>query len=153
MDEHIYKKHNKTLLMYHLVFPVKYRKKVFTGEVCETLKEVCKGISERFEINFIEIGMETDHVHFLIQGVPKMPVSRVVTIIKSITAREIFARYPKIKREILWGGNLWTSGYYANTVGLYASKETITRYIQNQGKDERDYQKIYEGQLDLDFGD
>jgi putative transposase len=53
----------------------------------------------------------------------------------------------------LWGGNLWTSGYYANTVGLYASKETITRYIQNQGKDERDYQKIYEGQLDFDFGD
>lgn len=96
--------------------------------------------------------MEEDHVHFLVQSVPKLAVTRIVTIIKSITAREIFMSYPRIKKEILWGGALWTSGYYANTVGLYASKETITRYIQNQGQEKREYKKIYENQPELDFG-
>ena len=151
-DEHIYKNHNKTMLLYHLVFPAKYRRKVFTEEVGERLKEICMEIEKCYEIRFVEIGMEEDHVHFLVQSVPKLAVTRIVTIIKSITAREIFMSYPRIKKEILWGGALWTSGYYANTVGLYASKETITRYIQNQGQEKREYKKIYENQPELDFG-
>ena len=151
-DEHIAKSHNRTLLLFHLVFPAKYRKKVFTQEVEETLRLVCLGIEERYEIRFIEIGMEEDHVHFLVQGIPTMSVSRIVTIIKSITAREIFKAHPDLKREVLWGGNLWTSGYYANSVGLYASKDTIMRYIQNQGKGGDAYRKLYESQPELDFG-
>ena len=115
MRDHIFKSHNKTVLLYHLVFPAKYRRKVFTKEVEKILVETCMGISERFEINFLEIGNDEDDVHFLIQGVPKMPVSRIVQIIKSLTAREIFSRNQEIKK-VLWGGNLWTSGFYANTV-------------------------------------
>ena len=116
-----------------MVFPAKYRRKVFTKEIEKTLVEVCLGISERFEINFLEIGNDEDHVHFLIQGVPKMPVSRIVQIIKSLTAREIFAKHHEIKK-VLWGGNLWTSGFYANTVGQYGSEEMIRKYVKNQGK-------------------
>lgn len=65
-DEHLYKSHNKTLLMYHLVFPLKYRKNVITEESGKTLVNVCKEISERYEIEFIEIGYESNHVHFLV---------------------------------------------------------------------------------------
>lgn len=150
-DEHIAKSHNRTLLLYHLVFPAKYRRPVFTPEVEESLRQVCQDIERCYEIRFVEIGLEPDHVHFMVQGVPTMAVTRMVTIIKSITAKEIFRLHPYIKKEILWGGNLWTSGYYANTVGLYASRETIARYIQNQGKNEKEYRKIYEGQPELDF--
>ena len=150
MNEHVYKSHNKTLLLYHMVFPAKYRREVFTPEVEETLKEVCIGIEKRYEIRFVEIGLEENHVHMLVQGIPTMPVTRLVTIIKSLTAREIFRRHPKIRKDVLWGGNLWTSGYYANTVGLYASKDTIKKYIQNQGNP-NEYEKIYEGQIELDL--
>lgn len=151
MDEHIYKEHNKTLLLYHMVFPVKYRRKIFTEEVGNKLKEVCKGIGMAYEMKFVEIGMEEDLVHMLVQGIPTMSVSQMVKTIKSITAREIFKAYPRIKKEILWGGNLWTSGYYANTVGQYGSKDTIMKYIQNQGKDVKGYEKIYESQQEFDF--
>ena len=147
MSDHIFKSHNKTVLLYHMVFPAKYRRKVFTKEIEKTLVEVCLGISERFEINFLEIGNDEDHIHFLIQGVPKMPVSRIVQIIKSLTAREIFARHPEIKK-ILWGRNLWTSGFYANTVGQYGSEEMIRKYVKNQGKI---YHKVHTGQLRLDL--
>jgi REP element-mobilizing transposase RayT len=146
----IYKRHNKTLLLYHLVFPAKYRREVFTDEVEESLKIVCVGISLRYEINFIEIGMEADHVHFLVQSVPIMPVSKIVVTIKSITAKEIFRLHNEVKDK-LWGGNLWTSGYYANTVGQYASKDVIQKYIAEQGHVQTEYKKIYDGQLRFDF--
>lgn len=95
--------------------------------------------------------MEADHVHFLVQGVPKMAVLTIVKTIKSITAREIFKAHPSLKKDLLWGGSVWTSGFFANTVGLDASKDTIKRYIQNQGKDGGEYRKVYESQPELDF--
>jgi len=147
MSEHILKSHNKTLLLYHLVFPSKYRRKVFTKEIEKSLIEVCRDIGERYEINFIEIGNDEDHIHFLVQGIPNMPISKIVQIIKSITAREIFLKHKEIKK-LLWGGNLWTSGFYANTVGQFANEETIRKYVKNQGKV---YNKVYSGQLQLEL--
>ena len=132
-----------------MVFPAKYRKKIFDDTVDQTLKEVCLEISERYEIHFVEIGNDVDHVHFLIQSVPTLSVTRIVTIIKSITAREIFAKHKEVKK-VLWGGNLWTSGYYVNTVGQYGNEEVIQKYIQNQGKDV-EYTKLHEDQLKLEL--
>ena len=149
-DQHIYKSHNKTLLLYHLVFPAKYRKKIFGEEVDNTLKDVCLEISDRYEIHFVEIGNDLDHVHFLVQSVPTLSVTRIVTVIKSITAREIFAKHKELKK-VLWGGNLWTSGFYANTVGMYASQDVIQEYIRNQGKKDKEYVKLYQGQLSLEL--
>ncbi|MCK5101549.1 MAG: IS200/IS605 family transposase [Cyclobacteriaceae bacterium] len=147
MDEHIYKRHNKTLLLYHLVFPLKYRRSVITEEVGLSLKEVCLGISERYEVQFVEVGYEPDHVHFLVQSVPSMSVSELVRKIKSITAKQLFTRHPEIKAK-LWGGNFWTSGYYANTVGQYGNAEVIRKYVENQGK-KREYKKVHSEQLSL----
>jgi len=144
-DEHIYKRHNKTLLLYHLVFPIKYRRKVIDGPISNYVKEVCREIGERYEIQFVEIGTDDDHVHFLIQSIPSMSVSKIVQTIKSISAREIFKKYPQLKRE-LWGGNFWTSGYYANTVGQYGNKEVIRKYVENQG---REYKLLHTEQLRL----
>ena len=146
MSDHIVKSHNKTLLLYHLVFPAKYRRKVFTDKVDEGLKTICLGISERYEIHFVEIGVEDNHIHFLVQRVPTLTVTKIVTIIKSITGREIFRLYSEVKKE-LWGGSLWTSGYYANTVGQFANEEVIRIYVANQGKK---YNKLHSAQL-LDF--
>ncbi len=147
MGDHIFKRHNKTLLMYHLVFPLKYRKSVITDEIGEGLKQVCLEISERYEVHFIEIGYESNHVHFLVQSVPSYPVSKIIKMIKSITAKQLFRRYPEIKVK-LWGGKFWTSGYYANTVGQYSNEEVIRAYVKNQGM-EKEYKKIYSNQLTL----
>ena len=149
MEKHIYKSHNKTLLLYHLVFPAKYRRKVFDESVDKTLKTICLEISDRYEIYFIEIGNDLDHVHFLVQSVPMLSITKIVTIIKSITAREIFSKHPEVKK-ILWGGSLWSSGYYANTVGQFSNSEVIKQYIKNQGKDS-EYKKLHQGQLNLEL--
>ena len=129
------------------MFPAKYRRKVFNKEVEESLKNICIGISERYEINFVEIGVDDDHVHYLIQSVPMLSITKIVITIKSILAREILSTHKEIKK-ILWGGNLWTSGYYANTVGQYANEDVISNYVKNQRKE---YRRIYRGQLKLDL--
>jgi len=149
MGEHVTKRYNKTLLLYHIVCPLKYRRDVITNEIGESLKEICLQISERYEIHFIEIGYEPDHVHFLVQSVPTMNLSEIIRAIKSITAKQLFQRHPEIKAK-LWGGKFWTSGFYANTVGQYGNEEVIRKYIENQGKQEV-YKKVYDGQLTLDF--
>jgi putative transposase len=132
MVTHIAKRHNKTLLLYHLVCPAKYRRKVFTKDIESTLKSVCLDIGIKYEITFIEIGVDTDHVHFLIQLIPTMPIATAVKVIKSITAKHIFKHHSEVK-EFLWGGNFWTMDYYANTVGQYGNLKMIENYVKKQG--------------------
>lgn len=145
MSEHIIKSHNKTLLLYHIVCPVKYRRKAITENISNTIKEVCFEISERFEIHFVEIGTDEDHVHFLVQSVPMFSPKTIVQTIKSVVAREVFKNHPEIKK-LLWGGKFWTSGYYINTVGQYGNEKTIKNYVQNQGKN---YKRVHRGQPTL----
>jgi len=128
--------------MYHIVCPVKYRRVIFdTDKIDNELREICFGINKRYEIDFIEIGADNDHVHFLIQTVPKYSPSQVVRLIKSITAKELFKRCPEIKKD-LWGGEFWSKGYFISTVGQYTNEEVIKRYVANQGK-ESEYKKIH----------
>ncbi len=140
MSEYIHKSYNVTVLMYHLVFPAKYRKVVFDDTVEDIMKEVFMDIEKRYMMKFLEIGTDKDHVHFLIQAVPTYSVTKLVTIIKSISARGVFQRCPEVKRK-LWGGEFWTEGYFASTVGKQGSEEMIADYVKKQG---REYIRIHE---------
>ena len=94
MSKYIHKSHNVIVLLYHLVFPAKYRRAVFDITVDQVLREVCLEIEKRYQIKFLEIGTDEDHVHFLVQSVPTYSVTKIVTIIKSVTARQIFRLCP-----------------------------------------------------------
>jgi REP element-mobilizing transposase RayT len=118
--------------MYHIVCPAKYRQTVFFEKVETELKKICSEIEKRYEIEFIEIGSDDDHVHFLVQSVPTYSPKKIVQTIKSITAREIFKRCPEVK-EYLWGGKFWTDGYFVSTVSTHGTEEMIKNYVQQQG--------------------
>ena len=147
MSLYIHKSHNVSVLLYHIICPAKYRKAVFSDEVGDELKEICIEISKRYEIHFIEIGTDGDHVHFLVQSVPTYSPTKIVRTIKSITARELFRRLPSVK-EVLWGGEFWTDGYYIETVGKKGNETVIQKYIQSQGKEAK-YIKLHYEQLQL----
>src|SRR5215203_5323947 len=139
MSQLIRKRYNVNILLYHIVCPAKYRKAVFTEEVDQTLKEICEGIEERFEIEFLEIGTDQDHVHFLVQSVPEYSPTKIVRTIKSITAKEIFKRMPEVKKQ-LWGGEFWSDGYFISTVGSHGTEEMIKQYVKEQGKSQDNIQ-------------
>jgi putative transposase len=131
-SRYIHKSHNVSVVLYHVVCPAKYRKVVFSKEVDETLKRTCMEISKRYEIHFLEIGTDRDHVHFLVQSVPMYSVTKIVRTLKSITAREIFREHPDVRKK-LWGGEFWTDGYFVNTVSKFGDEASISKYVQNQG--------------------
>ena len=146
-SKHIHKSHNVSYLIYHYVCPAKYRKVIFSEAVDNSLREVCEEIQKRYEIRFLEIGTDKDHVHFLIQSIPTSNASQIIKIVKSITAKEILKRHEEIK-EKLWGGKFWSSGYYVNTVSRHGNEEVIARYVREQGK-EKEYKKVYSQQVTM----
>jgi REP element-mobilizing transposase RayT len=101
-------------------------------DVDEKLKEICEQISLRYEIEFLEIGTDSYHVHFLVQSVPLYSPTKIVRTIKSIAAKEIFRQMPAVKKQ-LWGGEFWSDGYYISTVGAHSSEEAMKSYVKNQG--------------------
>jgi REP element-mobilizing transposase RayT len=147
MSHLIRKSHNVSILVYHYVCPAKYRRAVIDEKVDQVLKEVCLEIAKRYQIEFLEIGTDKDHVHFLVQSVPSYSPTKIITIIKSLTAKEVFAREPSVKKQ-LWGGEFWTDGYYVGTVGQHATEDVIRQYVKNQGQ-ENEYKQLHVQQLKL----
>ena len=147
MSLYIHKSHNVSVLLYHIVCPAKYREIVLSNEVDNAIKKICIEISKRYEMHFVEIGADKDHVHFLVQSVPTYSPTKIVRAIKSITAREIFCQIPSIKKE-LWGGEFWTDGYYINTVSKRGNEDVVRQYVKKQGN-EGDYEQLHFVQLKL----
>ena len=141
MSQLVRKSHNVSVLLYHIVCPAKYRRIVFSEEVDQVLKMVCLDIALRYEIDFLEIGTDRDHVHFLVQSVPSYSPTKIVRTIKSITAREIFARVPSVKKK-LWGGEFWSDGNYVSTVGQHGTETTIANYVRKQGR-QQEYSRLH----------
>ena len=141
-----HKSHNVSVLLYHLVCPTKYRRVVIDEQVDAVLREVCLEIALRYEIAFIEIGTDGDHVHFLVQSVPRYSPAQLAQKIKSLTAREVLSRCPQVKKQ-LWGGAFWSSGYFISSVGQHGNAQTIAQYVKLQGS--QSYQELHKQQLVL----
>ena len=153
MSRPIRKSHNKSILVYHLVCTVKYRRDVLTDSVATTITNVCLDIEDKYEIKFIEIGTDLNHVHYLIQSVPKISVTQIVTTIKSLTAKMIFRINPEVKNK-LWGGEFWSDGYWVVTVSQNSTESIIRDYVSKQGNNKYELlhknDKILDDLLDTD---
>ena len=146
-SRYIHKPHSVSVLMYHLVCAAKYRLVVMSEEVDEVLRRACLEIEKRWELRFLEIGLDRDHAHFLIQTVPSYSPSRMVQSVKRVIAREVFEKVPEVKQK-LWGGAFWGEGYFVNTVGQHGSEKVISAYVANQGG-KSDYRVLHKGQMEL----
>jgi putative transposase len=116
------------------MFCIKYRKDLFQDEnIIDFLKETLKQIGLRYYFVFETIGVDENHIHLLVQSAPRYSPSRVVQIIKSISAKEIFKKFPEVEKE-LWGGEFWNDGGYIGTVGEGTNADIIRSYIRKQGR-------------------
>jgi len=118
---------------YHIVFPVKYRKALLTEEAPKAISEIAQEISLRYEIEFEKLGYDQDHIHILCSFPPKYGGSDVVRMFKSITAKQLFLRFPELKKE-LWGGEFWSDGFYLSTVSERGNWKVVENYVAQQGK-------------------
>ena len=119
---------------YHIVFPVKYRKALLSTEITKHLEHIARDIEERFPIEFESIWYDQDHIHILCSFSPtKYKWWEVIWIFKSITAKELFKKFPELKKD-LWWGEFWSDGYYFATVWERWWWDVVKRYVENQGK-------------------
>ena len=118
---------------YHIVFPVKYRKALLSDGVTKRIKEIAIEIQQRYDLEIEQLGCDKDHIHILTSFHPKYSIGQFVRLFKSITAKQLFLQFPELKKD-LWGGEFWTDGYYAATVGERGDWHIVERYVKNQGK-------------------
>ena len=115
----------------HLVFVAKYRRKVFTKEILDDMRQIFESVCTDFEAQLVEFDGENDHVHLLVNYPPKVSISKLVNSLKGVSSRMIRQKnYPGI-REKLWGGALWSPSYFAGSCDG-ASISIIRQYIEQQ---------------------
>jgi putative transposase len=122
-------------LKYHLVWIPKYRKHILDNGVSEYLKEVFGKIAEEYGFKIDTIGIMEDHVHIFVEAQPKYSPAEVVQIMKSISAREVFKKFPKLRKQ-LWAGELWNDGYFVRSVGDKVTADIIRKYIEYQAHED-----------------
>lgn len=116
-----------------MVMCVKYRKQMLRQEKHrQTLVETLREIGKRYWYEIEEVGTDGDHVHVFVGAGGRWAPSRIMQVLKSISAREMFRAHPEIRR-VLWGGEFWSDGGYIGTVGEGTTEEIIKKYIQEQG--------------------
>lgn len=129
-------KHARTCVYnvnYHIVWSVKYRRSVLSTEIEAYLKELFQEIAQekQFEVVMVEVG-EKDHIHVFASAHPKIAPSYIVKMLKGISGRKLFLKFPQLKKR-LRGGHLWNSSFFIETIGCI-SEEAIKKYIENQKK-------------------
>jgi len=98
-----------------------------------SLRNILLELEKRFNFEFETIGFDEDHLHFMLKSVPSYSPSDVFQVVKSISAKEMFKRYKKLKKEY-WGGEFWSDGGYVGTVGEGVNADIIRNYIKKQGR-------------------
>jgi len=122
--------HSAYLLTYHLVWCVKYRRKVLTNEIGDRLKQIVSTLLVDAECSVIAVETDVDHLHIVFRAKPTHQLSKIINSLKGVSARRLFQEFPEIKTR-LWNGNLWSPSYFLVTCGG-APLEVIKRYVETQ---------------------
>jgi putative transposase len=128
-------KHAVYELKYHLVWVPKFRVRILDKEVAEFVKEIFEQIAQEYEFNIDTMEVMEDHVHIFIEAPPRYAPAEVVQIMKSISAREVFKKFPKV-RKTMWSGRIWGDGYFVRSVGDKVTSDIIRKYIKYQRQEE-----------------
>ena len=116
---------------YHIVWCVKYRKKVLNDDISNRLYILLSQTAEKkgFKVVECKVG-ENDHIHCFVSAPPKLSVTQIVKYLKGISGNIILKEFPELRNE-LWKGELWNGSYFCETIGS-ASQENIKKYIERQ---------------------
>ena len=131
--EYLSKNHSKFLLKYHIIFVCKYRRKLLVGSLASCLKNILIDIANKSDFRIEVIETDKDHVHLLVNAVPKVSPLQIVRRLKQESTQRLWLLYPnELRKRFYREHTLWTDGYFVSSIGN-VSQETVRKYIENQG--------------------
>jgi len=138
--------HCRYQIRYHIVWKVKYSRHILFGSRISFLTQIITSIAERYEYALQAVGVDDNHIHVFVGAHPAIAPAKLVQTLKSITAREMYRRFPEIKR-FLWGGAVWAIGYYIRTVSDGPIDRVVKQYVEQQNKTNKSPKKPYQLKL------
>lgn len=126
---------------YHLVWAPKYRKLVLRGDVKETVEYTFREVANNHDLEIDTMEIAEDHVHIFLSFPPRYSIAKVVGMLKSISAKEVFNQHPEVEDE-LWGGQFWEDGYFVRTVGDKVTEKVIRNYINYHQEEEQSAEQL-----------
>ena len=118
-------------IKYHIVWCVKYRRKVINKCVEQSLIHILNNIADDNGFQILEANTDQDHVHLLISCSPQHYIPNIIKALKGVSARLLMKEYGDNLRNQLWGGHLWNPSYFIATVSENTESQ-IREYIQKQ---------------------
>jgi putative transposase len=113
---------------YHVIWCPKYHHEVLTGPIAAEVDTLLEAICAERGWPVLSKQIQPDHIHLFVSFPPAIAVADAVKVLKGVSARHLFQRFPALKKR-LWGGHLWSPSYYVGTAGT-VSAATIQRYIE-----------------------
>lgn len=113
---------------YHIVWCTKYRHQVMTDEVKQFMDDQIRTIADSKEWTVIELEVMPEHIHLFLSAPPFVAPTDIVKVMKGVTAKRVFEKFPQLRRRKFWGDHMWSPSYYIGTHGN-VSAETIKKYI------------------------
>ena len=116
---------------YHVVFSTKRRRRALRpGDIQQCCEKLLRRAAEAYDMKVLVMEVDLDHVHLYLEIPPQLSVGKAVRILKSLSARHLFAKFPQLKRTF-WSGEIWSPSYFVRSVGEGVTAETVRRYIEN----------------------
>lgn len=137
MSKYVALSHSKSRIRYHFVVSTKYRRKCFVGIENDVKRVFDKAVEKCDRVKLLAVGVDKDHVHFIVQAKPSMSASQIVSRVKQLTTHLLWQEHEEVLSRFYWGnkkGKLWTNGYFCETVGN-VSEDKMLEYVKNQGNE------------------
>lgn len=127
------KNRHKTLLQYHIIFVCKYRQKLLTKQISDSIKQLSYDVSNKHEVIIHEVETDKDHIHYMVEMPPSISVSDYVRMLKSYTTYHVWRLHRDYLKKRFWKENtFWSDGYFCASIGNVSQRQ-LKKYIQNQG--------------------
>jgi putative transposase len=120
---------------YHIVWCVKYRHQVLVGDIPGYLRQLLVETAIQYDFRIETLEIVSDHVHALVSATPQHTIPNIVKVLKGVSARKLFLKFPELKNK-LWGGHLWNPSYFVSTVSENTEAQ-VKKYIESQNVNSR----------------
>lgn len=132
-NKYQHRRHNKNLLMAHIILVTKYRKKLFAGAFRDDTKQYLYKTCVKHHWYIKRMETDKDHIHILLQYNPTDSITRIVSMLKQCSTYMAWKHHKMLLRKHYWKEHtLWSDGYFAASIGT-VSQVVIERYIESQG--------------------